>query len=421
MLTYFQNKDEKQCCGCRACEQTCPKQAISMQNNSEGFLYPVLNETACVNCGLCEKVCPIMNHPEGKPFKAVYAVQHKDEGILKYSSSGGVFRLIADEVICNGGYVVGCVWNKYYQPVLKIAHSLEELLPMQGSKYLSSDTNTVYSQVRKLLDEGKMVLFTGAPCQCAGVLKFLRKPYENLMTADFLCHGVPSQLAFDSYLDAIEKKHRINPSNGDGAMCLPIEKDRKNSSKVRGITSYKFRDKEKRGWGHVSTYTWIHGGKTRKHYAVAMTDPYDFGFLNGYFNRYNCYGCPFRGEKRFTDFTFCDYWGVAQYHEIATSKGVSAVSVNSEKGVAFAARLKDRALWIETDATHVAVDNPSLLHDHAESIPAIRASIYEEIKDGGWSSVERKYLHPRNRLIKLIWYGLPISVTDGIKKMARRG
>lgn len=420
MLTYIQNKDEKLCCGCRACEQICPKQAISMQKNSEGFFYPVLNEAVCVNCGLCEKVCPMMNRPDGEPFKAVYAVQHNDEEILKDSSSGGVFRLLADEVIRNGGYVVGCVWNECYQPVLRIAHSLEELMPMQGSKYLSSDTNTVYAQVKKLLDEGKTVLFTGTPCQCAGILKFLRKPYENLLTADFLCHGVPSQLAFDSYLDAIEKRHRIRPTNAGGALCPPTEKDRKNSSKVRGITSYKFRDKEKRGWGHVSTYTWTHGGKARKHYAVGMTDPYDFGFLNGYFNRYSCYTCPFRGGKRFTDFTFCDYWGIERYHDIDSHKGVSAVSINSERAESYIAGLKDKALWVATEAKNVAVDNPALLHIHEEHIPDLRFCIYDEIKTHGWPEVEKKYLICKNSIIKKVWYSVPCEYANLLKRILRK-
>jgi coenzyme F420-reducing hydrogenase beta subunit len=176
MLAYIQNREDKKCCGCRACEQICPKRAIPMQKNAEGFLYPVLDEATCIKCGLCENACPMMNRPAGERIRAVYAVQHKEEYILKDSSSGGVFRLLADEVIRDGGYVVGCVWNEEYQPVLRIAHSLEELTLMQGSKYVSSDTNTVFSQAKRLLDANESVLFTGTPCQCAGLIGFLHKP-----------------------------------------------------------------------------------------------------------------------------------------------------------------------------------------------------------------------------------------------------
>lgn len=398
MLAYIQDRDEKKCCGCRACEQICPKRAISMHKNAEGFLYPVLDEVSCIKCGLCENVCPMMNRPEGERIRAVYAVQHKKEDILKASSSGGVFRLLADEVIQDGGYVVGCVWNDEYQPVLRIAHSLEELSPMQGSKYVSSDTNTVFSQVKQLLEANESVLFTGTPCQCAGLIRFLRKPYDKLLTADFLCHGIPSQIVFASYLDHIRARRRIPK-----------------------ITSFQFRDKSKRGWGHVSSYTWEKGGKTHKKYMVGMTDPYDYGFLNGYFNRYSCYECPFRGDMHFTDFTFCDYWGVERYHQMDSEKGVSAISLNSEKAIQYSQRLRKNAVWIETAAEQVAVDNPALLHDHAENVPTLRAKIYGEIKNNGWASVERKYLHARNRLVKQIWYSLPISVTKGIKKIVKRG
>ena len=165
----------------------------------------------------------------------------------------------------------------------------------------------------------------------------------------------------------------------------------------------------------------MQGGKRKKHSAVGMTDPYDFGFLNGYFNRYSCYTCPFTGEKRFTDFTFCDYWGVERYHELETRKGVSAVTINSKRGEDFVTQLKDKALWKLTNAAYVAVDNPSLLYESSEGIPTIRSSIYEMIQRKGWKWVQRKYLYPKNRLIKLIWYGLPVSVTDRVKKNARRG
>lgn len=413
MLKYFEEHDESLCCGCRSCEQVCPKQAITLQSNNEGFLYPVLMEALCVNCGLCEKACPMMNRPRGEQIKRVYAIQHKDEKILKASSSGGAFRLLADEVIGSGGYVIGCIWNQYFQPVLHIAHSLEELPPMQGSKYLSSDTNTVYTQVKQLLEQDKKVLFTGTPCQNAGLLTYLRKPYKNLLTADFLCHGVPSQFIFDRYLDAIEEKHGIVneiKKNEDGALC-PSE------NKIRGITSYKFRDKEKRGWGHVSTYTWKHGEKGKKHCAVGMTDPYDYGFLNGYFNRYSCYMCPFRGENRFTDFTFCDYWGIEARHNIDAAKGVSAIVLNSDKAIDFFDKLKNNINLSETTAERVAMENPTLTQMMSEEIPTKRKTIYRDIQNSGWNAVERTQLRCKHRTLKKIWYAMPQAVTSAMKKI----
>ncbi len=417
MLSYLKTKDDAQCCGCRACEQICPKSALSFQANSEGFLYPVLNEEQCIHCGLCEKVCPVMNRPDGDGIKETYAIQNKQEHILSMSSSGGAFRLLADEMIRRGGSVVGCVWNEYYRPVLRIANSTGELVSMQGSKYLSSDTNTVYRDVKVLLDQGKEVLFTGTPCQCAGILTYLRKPYANLLTADFICHGVPSQLAFDSYLDAIEDRHGISAGtkkDADGVLC-PL------THKQRGITSYHFRDKERRGWGLVSTYTWTHGKKEKKHYAVGMTDPYDYGFLRGYFNRYSCYECPFRGSNRYTDFTFCDYWGIEAHHDdFDSSKGASALAVNTEAGRQYFQQVKAGAITIATSPEWVAVQNPSLLEPEKDRIPALRRTIYEEIKKSGWKAVERKHLHCKGRAVKMLWYSMPNCVLSIVKRLVDR-
>ncbi len=206
MLIYLASKDESKCCGCGACREICPKNAISMQLNKEGFLYPRIDNSRCIDCKLCENVCPEMVDPAKVVPVDIYAVQIKNKDELFESSSGGVFRLVADSVIRQGGHVVGCVWNDRMEPVLTITDTLDGLRPMQGSKYLSSSTEHTYLQTKELLDNGKMVLFTGLPCQCAGLLNYLRKPYKNLLTMDFLCHGVPSQIVFDAYKESREKK-----------------------------------------------------------------------------------------------------------------------------------------------------------------------------------------------------------------------
>lgn len=400
MLKYLETQDESLCCGCRACEQICPVNAILMLKNKEGFYYPVLDEKICINCGLCEKVCPEMDRPLGKEPIEIYAIQHKNDDILKESSSGGAFRLLADEIIKNAGCVVGCIWDENYQPILTIADTIEELLPMQGSKYLSSNTLDVYTQVKERLKKGQKVLFTGAPCQCAGLIKYLGKEYENLLTADFLCHGMPSQEIFNQYLDTVENN-------------LGLAKN-KNSRK---ITSYKFRDKSKKGWGHVSSYTWVNNSKEYKRYSIGKTDEYDYGFLKGYFNRYSCYSCNFRGKNRFTDFTFCDYWGIQNYHpEFISTKGVSALSINTLKGKSFFEKIKEKTIYAKTDLKNVAIENPSLLHEEIETIPLERKKMYEMLKKLGWQSVAKKYFRPKNYFLYHIWYFLPKWLTKLIKK-----
>lgn len=397
MNRYLTSGDPSHCCGCRACEQACPTKAITILPNEEGFLYPVVEQSRCVDCGLCGKVCPVEHRPEGREIAAVYGVQHRDEAILKGSSSGGVFRLLADHVIGEGGCVVGCKWGDGNRPVLAVAESVQELLPMQGSKYLSSDTNTVYSQVKQRLEAGQRVLFTGAPCQCAGLLNYLRKPYENLITADFLCHGMPSQQIFDAYIDDLENRL---------------------GTKVYDIH---FRDKSVRGWGMAFSYRYQKGGREKKICNVGWTDPYLHGFIQGYFYRYSCYECPFRGGSRFTDLTFCDYWGVEKKHpSLPSHKGVSAVSVNSQKGAALWGALAEQAHWIATEKSYVAADNPSLTEDAKETIPPIRQQIYGMVRRDGWRRVARKHLRVKFRPIKKLWYRIPRGLSVKIKGVLRR-
>ena len=396
MNRYLKSGDPSLCCGCRGCEQTCPTKAITMLPNEEGFLYPVVEQDGCVNCGLCGKVCPMEHRPAGQKITAAYAVQHRDEGILKESSSGGVFRLLADRVIEEGGCVVGCKWDKENRPVLAVAEQICQLPAMQGSKYLSSDTNSVYSQVKERLNAGQVVLFTGAPCQCAGLLNYLRKPYDNLITADFLCHGMPSQQIFDAYLDDLENRL---------------------GEKVYDI---RFRDKSARGWGMAFSCRYRKGRREKKVCNVGWTDSYLHGFIQGYFHRYSCYECTFRGEPRFADLTFCDYWGVEDYHlTIPCEKGVSAVSVNSQKGTQLWSGLADQAHWTFTEVSHVAVGNPSLTGDAREKIPIMRRKIYGMVCCEGWRGVARKHLRVKHRLIKKLWYRVPPGVTKRLKRLLR--
>lgn len=401
MLLYIETKDQSSCCGCRACEQICHKNAITMVSNEEGFLYPEIDMKLCVSCGACEKVCPQMTPPSKTEPIAIYAVQHNNADILSDSSSGGAFRLIADEVIAEGGCVAGCVLDEELRPVFKIADSSDDLLPMQGSKYLSSNTLDVYAQVKERLTAGQLVLFTGAPCQCAGLVNYLGKSYKNLLTAEFLCHGMPSQAVFDIYISHLIRKYRIK--NGKSA-----------------IKNYRFRDKTKRGWGLVSSCTFVKGKSLKVKYTFESTDPYVYGFINGYFNRYSCYSCKFRGKKRFTDFTFCDFWGVEKFHpEIDKTRGVSALSINTQKAVAFKDNIADKANWIKTDAVSVSKCNASLTEDGAEPVPVTRLTIYSLLKEKGWQIVARKKLRPKRYFVKRAYYSLPTSIQKTIKRILK--
>lgn len=393
MIFYATTHDPSACCGCTACVQVCSYKAIRMEPDEEGFMYPVLNQSKCVHCGLCSRVCPAENPPDSVKMQALFAVMNRNEEVLKRSSSGGVFGLLADYVLGLNGCVIGCVWDEHNRPILKIAEKIDEFLPMQGSKYLSSDPNNVFAEVRRRLMKGQTVLFTGSPCQNAGLLKFLRKSYDKLITVDFLCHGMPSQKAFDAYIANLEKRYHGKVEN------------------------FQFRDKTMRGWGLAESFI----VRNRKKYSIGQTSPYIYGFIRGYFNRYSCYVCPFRG-KRFTDFTIADYWGVTQYHAaFDAEKGVSAVSVNTEKAVELFSLLKDRCKAESTKAEWVAVENAAILHDNPETVPSLRKQIYPMLERNGWKCVERRYLKCRHRLLKRMWYMLPKEYSKAAKRLLKRG
>lgn len=402
MLDYLKKKDEGFCCGCRACEQICPKNAIRLTPNDEGFLYPEIDNTLCIHCGMCEKVCPMMNDSMNNEVKSIYSVQSNNQEILMNSSSGGVFRLLADSIVESGGYVVGCVFGEKNRPVLAIVNKKDELLLMQGSKYLFSDTKDVYSRVKILLGKGEIVLFTGTPCQCAGLKNYLQQDYDNLYLADFLCHGVPSQKAFDAYIEQVRRKNKVKTQE--------LEHE-----------EYKFRDKSKMGWGIVSSYSWKSKGKFHKKYYVGLIDSYDYAFTQGYLNRYSCYVCPFKGRKRSTDFTFCDFWGYDRfYDEIDINKGVSALTANTDKAEKIIVTLRNRAKIEKTMLEHVAVENPAILACDDDAIPQVRCRVYSEIEAKGWNYVAKKYFRCKNWYLRRIWYMLPVSIMRFLRRIMRK-
>lgn len=198
-MIKIQNKQD--CCGCAACVQRCPKRCISMKEDNEGFLYPVVDESVCIDCGLCEKVCPIINRPEKLPVKEVLAVKNRNEAERMASSSGGVFIALAKKTIEKGGVVFGAVFDENWEVMHTYAETLDEVKPMMGSKYLQSRIGNSFRDAEKFLKEGREVLFTGTPCQVTALHNYLRKDYLNLLSVDFLCHGVPSPGVWRKYLD----------------------------------------------------------------------------------------------------------------------------------------------------------------------------------------------------------------------------
>ena len=200
--------EKKDCCGCSACVSKCPKQCISMIVDNEGFSYPYLDKENCIDCGLCEKVCPVINQNEPKKPLRCYAAINPDENIRVKSSSGGIFTMIAEYIIAEGGVVFGAAWNKNWQVEHTYTEVKEGLKVFRGSKYIQSIIGDSFIQVELFLKVGRKVLFSGTPCQIAGLKKFLRKEYNNLITVDFVCHGVPSPGVFRWYMKEELKKRK---------------------------------------------------------------------------------------------------------------------------------------------------------------------------------------------------------------------
>lgn len=275
-----------------------------MQEDEEGFLYPHVDKENCINCGLCEKVCPVINQSEPhKPLK-VYAAKNPNEEIRMASSSGGIFTLLAERTINNGGVVFGAKFNDKWEVVHDFTETVEGIAPFRGSKYVQSTIGDNFQKAEQFLKQGREVLFTGTPCQIAGLHKYLRKDYSNLIAVDVVCHGVPSPLVWREYLKEISGNETLK--------------------------SISFRDKST-GWKSYSTK---YAFKDKCIMQKASKDIYIQGFLKNLYLRPSCYACPSKAGKSESDITIADYWGIQVKHqELDDDKGVGLILVNNEKGL----------------------------------------------------------------------------------------
>ena len=301
--------DKSQCCGCAACAQRCPKQCITMAEDEEGFLYPQVDTSKCVDCHLCEKVCPVINQYEARTPLNVYAAKNSDDEVRNQSSSGGIFTLLAEQTIKDGGVVFGACWDKEWNVKHDYVENISNLQKFLSSKYLQSVIGDSYLKTEQFLKIGRKVMFTGTPCQIAGLKHFLRKEYHNLLAVEVICHSVPSPGVWQQYLTT-----RLN--------TLKWEK-----SDIRNIS---FRDK-KTGW---KTYSFVIENKDGNIFTeLSSKNAFMRGFLADLYTRPSCHACPAKQLKSGSDLTLGDFWGIESLMpEIDDDKGVSAIIVNSDKG-----------------------------------------------------------------------------------------
>lgn len=351
------------CTGCGACLNGCSRQAIQMQEDVKGYSYPFINEALCVNCSKCVAICPALHKVEGSVPKTVLAAFDKNEASRKKSSSGGIFACLADKVLATGGSVFGAAMDVDLTVRHREITCPADLDQLRGSKYVQSEIGLCYQQAEQRLRENKQVLFSGTPCQIAGLKAYLGREYPNLLTVDILCHGVPSPGLFRKYVA--------------GEEALAGAK----------MTEMQFRSK-RIGWKKFFTVRRFENGT-----EANWPDTFVPGFLQNLYLRDSCYSCKYATEKRQGDITLGDYWG---YTESAPAyledddKGISLVLINSEKGQQAFCRIRHQLAVSEKNLEDAKVGNP-VLYKPCERSEAYE-SFWQDAETLSWADLKEKYI-----------------------------
>lgn len=404
--------EKKDCCGCGACEQRCPKQCITMQEDHEGFLYPSVDLATCNDCGLCEKVCPVLHQGEPRKPLHVYAAKNKNEQIRKESSSGGIFTLLAEAILAEGGVIFGARFNDKWEVIHDYIETIEGLSNFRGSKYVQSKVGETFKQTEIFLKEGRKVLYSGTPCQVAGLKRYLRKEYDNLLAVDFVCHGVPSPKVFRLYLEEIINKLAQKGKNSVSSLL---------SSPV--ITSISFRDKSC-GWkkyGFVLRLSDPIQGTDKNTVSFSETigkNIFMRGFLHDLYLRPSCHACPSKTFKSGSDITIADFWGIAKYHpEFDDDKGTSLILSNTITGADSLSKLNFD--FIDTIYEQALSGNASM--EKSVTKHKNRDEFFAEVRSGSVVGTIIKYTKPttKQRLRRYILY-IPIKILSKTKAIIKK-
>lgn len=358
MLKLSRKQD---CSGCTACASVCPKHCIEMRPDSEGFLYPVVDENTCINCGLCNNICPVLNQSEPRQPLHCYAAKNKNKDVLLKSSSGGVFSLLAQYIIAaKNGAVFGAMWENE-RVVHGFIESTDELYKLRGSKYVQSDLKDSFHKVSMFLKAGRHVLFSGTPCEIAGLKSYLRKDYENLLTVDLACHGTPSPKVLSMYIKELKDKYGVD------SLFL------------------NFRDKST-GWStySVSAYS----GDTKLFSELASKNIYMRGFLRELYSRPSCHACSFKSFRSGSDITLADFWGIEEVlPEFYSADGASLIITHSTKAESLIHRI-DSVVIKGVELEKVICQNGSLLH--SEEPHPERTYFYKHIDEDPFVELMKK-------------------------------
>lgn len=331
-MQIFNQKED--CNGCGACEQICSQNCIQMKRDEEGFLYPQIDYSLCVDCQACKEVCKMTDLKLKSNLKIVYAVKNKKDNIRLESSSGGAFYAFASKIIDEEGVVFGAVYDKDFSVYHRSVDNLEDLKLLMKSKYVQSDTRNTYKEVREFLNSERLCLYTGTPCQIAGLKAYLKNDTKNLICISIICHGVPSPEIWKRYLSFLKGRYGEDE-----------------------IKSINCREKYW-GWRDFSLEI-----KFPEHiyHKIYTEDLYMKGFMQNLYLRPSCYSCRAKGAGQNADIIIGDYWGIEQCHpELDDRKGVSAVVLNSEKGVRLFQSIKDEFDFVPSTYEQVIRENDVL-------------------------------------------------------------
>lgn len=355
--------DKSRCVGCHACYSSCSRGCLSMQEDGDGFLYPYVDKEQCINCKRCETVCPVLKKPLLSFYdEKCFAAYSKDDEIRKNSSSGGVFTVFAESVLECGGIVFGAAFDTEFQVHHVRVTSSEELTKLRGSKYVQSRIEGTYKEAQKYLKNGRLVYFSGTPCQIDGLKNFLGREYENLITQDIICHGVPAPFVWRKYLEQVKEKLKTD------------------------IKRVFFRDKTF-GWRKYSLKIYGENGSYER--SIFLDNPMMRAYLRDICLRPSCYKCPSKGVKRSSDITLADFWNISDFIDnFDDNKGIDLIVCHSEKGSSLLRKVSESVVCQEVS---VRAANENISMNNSPHLPKTRQDFIGSLNTGSFSDSVDKY------------------------------
>lgn len=358
--------DKSSCCGCWACYNACPKHCITMVEDNEGFRYPKVNLDECIDCGVCEKVCPLLKPKMNDEVPINYTVQQKDKNVLRTSTSGGFFTAIAKYAIEQGGVVFGAAFDNDMELRHSYSETFEGCEKFRGSKYVQSLIGDTYKQAKSFINAGRLVVFSGTPCQIAGLYGFLRgRQYENLITVDLVCHGTPSPLLLRKYF----------------AFHASIAGS--------SIKDYRSRDKYY-GYDYSTSTIWFED-KTKSYHKGKESDMMLGLYFKNICSRPSCYTCHFKTLNRISDITIFDCWDASSVSSKFSKEGATNVFIHTQKGNDVFNKIKNAFIYAQPDIEEVIKRDGVMIKNFVPMNNA-RTQFFEDLNNLPFKTIQDKYM-----------------------------